>query len=139
MSPRVSSLQAGKANKRGREAGRRCSLAGRWMDAPGAFTVPSLGRHDLCCANSNQPPNYEPSRPRAAFQGWLTRLMTAGLTPTVASPAAYARVKLPKKNLHCVDGGKNSSMALRTGPWPVEFHHMGSSAAYTPSLDCRQI
>lgn len=57
---------------------RRCSLAARWMDAPGAFIVLSLGRHDPRCANSNQLANYEPSRPGPALRRWLLRLMMAG-------------------------------------------------------------
>lgn len=80
----------------------RCSLAARWMDAPGAFIVLSLGRHDPRCANSNQLANYEPSRPGPAFRRWLLRLMMAGrpqqLHHLILTATDTLEVEAEKKN-----------------------------------------
>lgn len=81
-----------------------CSLAARWMDAPGAFIVLSLGRHDPRCANSNQRANYEPSRPGPALWRWLLRLMMAGRPQQFAPPDPrshrHARGRGGKKKKH---------------------------------------
>lgn len=95
------------------------------MDAPAAFMVLSLERHDPRCANSNQPPNYEPSRPGPALRRRFPRLMTAGPTQTLASPdphAPLAECHNRENNDGLVDAALHSlANVLDKGPLPVDM------------------